>query len=98
MFFIFFLFLYLGFIISDKNIFVNRFLEKSLENWENSDWRDNEVAQEMVKTYKRLIQETDEEIAVYAQAKVTGVIITREARNRLKEIRNSKECDDSERL
>lgn len=73
-------------------------LEKSLENWENSDWSDNEVAQEMVKTYKRLIQETDEEIEVYAQAKVTGVIITREARNRLKEIRNSKECDDSERL
>lgn len=72
-------------------------LEKSLENWERSDWCDNEVGQEMVKTYKRLIQETDEEIAIYAQAKVTGVIITRQARNRLKEIKEKEENHESER-
>lgn len=72
-------------------------LEKSLENWQNSDWCDNEIAQEMIRTYKRLIQETNEEIAIYVQAKTTGVFITREGRNILKEIKQGKESDETAR-
>ena len=75
-----------------KNL--KKVLEQSLEKWESSDWRDNEVSQQMINTYKRLIQEIDEEIAIYVKAKETGVFITRDARNKLKEIRKSRRDDE----
>lgn len=73
---------------------LKKVLEQSLEKWESSDWRDNEVSQQMINTYKHLIQETDEEIAIYVKAKETGVFITRDARNKLKEIRKSRRDDE----
>lgn len=73
---------------------LKKVLEQSLEKWESSDWRDNEVSQQMINTYKRLIQEIDEEIAIYVKAKETGVFITRDARNKLKEIRKSRRDDE----
>ena len=39
-------------------------------------------------------QEIDEEIAIYVKAKETGVFITRDARNKLKEIRKSRRDDE----
>ncbi len=51
----------------------------------------------MIRTYKCLIREVDEEIAMYEQAKTTGVFITREVRNMIKEVRQDKESDENER-
>ncbi len=73
---------------------LKKVLEQSLEKWESSDWRDNEVSHQMINTYKRLIQEIDEEIAIYVKAKETGVFVTRDARNKLKEIRKSRRDDE----
>ena len=72
-------------------------LKKSLKEWENSEWKDNEISKEMVITYKRLIQEVTEEIEVYINAKETGYISKRESRHMLKKSEQNKHCDENER-
>lgn len=72
-------------------------LKNSLAEWENNKWIDNEIREEMIRTYKGLIQETEEEIEVYDNAKETGYIITRESRQKLREIEQNKQNDENER-
>lgn len=72
-------------------------LKNSLEEWENSENKDNEIVKEMIRTYRNLIKETEKEIEVYVQAKATGFIMTRESRKLLEEIKQNKENDENER-
>ncbi len=76
---------------------LKKLLERSLEEWENSEWSDNDISQEMIRTYRALIQEVEEEIEVYTNAKQTGCIITREGRQMIKRIGQNKQCNENER-
>lgn len=72
-------------------------LIRGLEEWENSEWSDNDISKEMIRTYRGLIQEVEEEIEAYANAKETGCIITREGREMIKKLKEDKQCDEDER-
>lgn len=76
---------------------LERFLENSLKEWENSEFKDNEIAKEMIRTYKELIKEVEEEIKVYINAKETGYIMTREGRQMLKELGKNEQSEENER-
>lgn len=72
-------------------------LIRGLEEWENSEWSDNDISKEMIRTYRGLIQEVEKEIEAYANAKETGCIITREGREMIKKLKEDKQCDEDER-
>lgn len=65
--------------------------EQGLKHWQNSEYRDTDVGQDMIETFNDCIREAKEEIEAYEQYKQTGVFISRQAREMLRKAKESRE-------
>ncbi len=61
-----------------------QFHKETIEKWQNSEYCDNDIAKDIIEGCKKSIAEIEEEIAAYEQYKATGVFISRQAREMLK--------------